>query len=419
MQENENNNSIPERIFAVGEYLEAVNIALKRFEVKITGEVTQIKVATSGHCYFTLKDKTGENVLDCIAWKYNYQICGVKLEEGLEVILKGNGQLYSATGRFSFIADIIELKGEGVLKKAYEELKKKLENEGAFAFEHKKALPIFPQNIGVITSKKGAVINDLLSNLGQFGFKVKMIDSRVEGQEAVKDLLGAVKQFKKEKLDVLLIIRGGGSLESLQAFNNEALVRAILNFPCPIIAAIGHDKDVPLLALAADFACSTPTAAANTLNKTWEMAPLTISQAERAVFEGFNGRIIQIEKEITRYSNIIESWFNDFFGRYKEIASELTNYVLRVEQALINKRNFLNNYWEKIENDFSFAFKGVIQKVYYLSQTIKAHDPENNLSLGYCFVRKNGKIIKSKADLPPEINFDLELSDGIIKAKTI
>jgi len=417
--EEENDNSIPERIFAVGEYLEAVNIALKRFEVKITGEVTQVKVATSGHCYFTIKDKTDENVLDCIAWKYNYQICGVKLEEGLEVILKGNGQLYNATGRFSFIADTIELKGEGVLKKAYLELKKKLESEGVFAFERKKVLPTFPQNIGVITSKKGAVINDLLSNLGQFGFKVKMIDSRVEGQEAVKNLLGAVKEFKKQKIDVLLIMRGGGSLDSLQAFNNEALVRAILDFHCPIIAAIGHDKDVPLLALTADFACSTPTAAANTLNKTWEMAPLTISQAERVVFEGLNGRIIQIEKEITRSSGIIESWFNDFFDRYKEIASELKTYVLRIEQAILSRNKFLDNCWGKIESDFSFAFKEMVQKLIYLSQTIKAHDPENNLALGYCLARKHGKIVRKTSDLPPNTGFDLQVSDGIIKTKTI
>ncbi|PIU16379.1 exodeoxyribonuclease VII large subunit, partial [bacterium (Candidatus Gribaldobacteria) CG08_land_8_20_14_0_20_39_15] len=229
MAQKENNNLKPERIFSVGQYIEAVNIALDRFKVKITGEVTEVKVAASGHCYFTLKDKDANNALDCIIWKYNYGICGVKLEEGLEVILSGKGRLYNVSGRFSFVADTVELKGEGALKRAYEQLKNKLEAEGVFVEERKKPLPEYPQDIGVITSKHGAVINDLLTNLGQFGFKIKIVDSRVEGQEAISDLLGAVKQFKKQKIDVLVIMRGGGSLESLQAFNNEMLVRAIVD----------------------------------------------------------------------------------------------------------------------------------------------------------------------------------------------
>jgi len=387
---------IPERIFSVGEYIEAVNIALDKFAVKITGEVTQVKLASSGHCYFTIKDKIANNTLDCIVWKYNYQMCGVKLEEGLEVILTGKGRIYNATGRFSFVADVIELKGEGALKKAYEKLKAKLDGEGFFDEERKKLLPEFPQSIGVITSKQGAVIHDLLNNLGKFGFKVKMIDSRVEGQEAIKDLLGAVASFKKQKIDVLLIMRGGGSLESLQPFNNEILVRAIKDFSCPVIAAIGHDKDVPLLAMAADYMCSTPTAAANTLNKTWEMAPLKISQCE----------------------GIIYGWFSDFFNRYKMLASKTANYILQIEQGIASQKKFLDNCWQKTQSDFSAGLKAIIQKVFYIAQAVKAHDPQNNLALGYCFVKKNGKIVRKTSDLPPETNFDLQMSDGIVEATT-
>ncbi|MCG2689801.1 exodeoxyribonuclease VII large subunit, partial [Candidatus Parcubacteria bacterium] len=128
MAEEKNDNLIPERIFAVGEYLEAVNIALSRFEVKITGEITQVSPDVKGHYYFTLKDKEGENSLEGAIWRYNYQICGVKLEEGIEVILRGKGNIYNKNGKFKFIADTIELKGEGVLKKAYFELKNKLES---------------------------------------------------------------------------------------------------------------------------------------------------------------------------------------------------------------------------------------------------------------------------------------------------
>ena len=416
MAQKENNNLKPERIFSVGQYIEAVNIALDRFKVKITGEVTEVKVAASGHCYFTLKDKDANNALDCIIWKYNYGICGVKLEEGLEVILSGKGRLYNVSGRFSFVADTVELKGEGALKRAYEQLKNKLEAEGVFVEERKKPLPEYPQDIGVITSKHGAVINDLLTNLGQFGFKIKIVDSRVEGQEAISDLLGAVKQFKKQKIDVLVIMRGGGSLESLQAFNNEMLVRAIVDFPCPVISAIGHDKDVPLLALAADYMCSTPTAAANTINESWKMAPLKISQCERIIFEAFGRQIIQMDRDIQYYSNAIENWFSNFFDNYKKYESQLVNYILRIEQGIVSQRKFLDNCWQKVQSGFSADLKQIIQKVYYIAQTVKAHDPQNNLSLGYCIARKNNKVVKSISDLPSGQDFDLQMSDGIVKA---
>ncbi|MDD5750381.1 MAG: exodeoxyribonuclease VII large subunit [Candidatus Pacebacteria bacterium] len=398
MTKNEDSNNMeqPEMVFSVGEYIEAVNATLKKFKVKITGEVSSVKLGPTGHCYFTIKDsspdKQGASALDCIAWKYDYQMCGVKLVEGLEVILSGEGRVYEANGRFSFVAKTIEPKGEGALKKAYDQLKEKLDKEGVFDVERKKPLPEYPQKIGVITSKNGAVINDLLTNLGQFGFKIKMADSRVEGQEAVADLLGAVRTFKKQNIDVLVIMRGGGSLESLQAFNNEMLVRAVADFPCPVIAAIGHDKDVPLLALVADYACSTPTAAANTINKSWEMAPLKISQAE----------------------GLITGWFNDFFDRYKKYESRLNNYFLRIEQGIANQEKFVDGCWQKTVSAFAFNLKEIIQKLYFAAQNIKACDPQNNLALGYCLARKSGRLVKTVDVLQAGDDFSLQMADGIV-----
>ncbi|OIO49859.1 exodeoxyribonuclease VII large subunit [bacterium (Candidatus Gribaldobacteria) CG02_land_8_20_14_3_00_41_15] len=397
MVKNESNNlEQPEMIFSVGEYIEAVNLFLKKFKAKITGEITEVKTYPSGHCYFSIKDKGDNSVLNCIMWKYDYRICGVELVEGLEVILNGEGQVYTATGKFSFVAKTVELKGEGALQKAYEQLKKKLDDEGLFAPERKRLLPEYPQNIGVITSKQGAVIHDLLTNLGKFGFKIKMVDSRVEGQEAVADLLAGVKTFRHKDIDVLVIMRGGGSLESLQAFNNEALVRSISDFPCPVMAAIGHDKDVPLLAMAADYMCSTPTAAANTINKSWEMAPLKISQCQR----------------------IIVDWFNDFFNQYKKYESQLNNYFLRIEQVIASQKKFLDATWQKIASAFVFNLKELTQKLYFIAQNVKAQDPRNNLALGYCLARKNGQLVKTVDALRSGDDFSLQMADGIVKATT-
>ena len=162
--------------------------------------------------------------------------------------------------------------GEGALKKAYDKLKQKLEKEGLFSSEKKKPIPEFPQRIGLITSETGAVIHDFLNNLGKYGYQISFVNSRVEGQIAVQGLLLAITYFSGKEIDVLVIIRGGGSLESLQAFNNEALVRKIADFKIPVICGIGHDKDVSLASLAADKAVSTPTAVTALLNRAWEKA---------------------------------------------------------------------------------------------------------------------------------------------------
>jgi len=201
-------------------------------------------MSSRGHVYFSLKDEKDGALINCIIWKSRYAVYGVELKEGVKIIASGYPEIYAPSGRISFIAETIELAGEGALKKAYEKLKKKLAAEGLFEEERKRPLPKYPEKIGVVTSRQGAVLADFLNNLGKFGFKIKMIDSRVEGQLAVADLLLSIKSFQKQDIDALVIIRGGGSLESHLAFNNEMLVRAIADFPVPVIAGIGHHTRV-------------------------------------------------------------------------------------------------------------------------------------------------------------------------------
>ena len=278
----------PDKIFSVSEFIRLLNIGLKSSRAKIIGEVTEKKVSSAGHVYFTLKDENDGAVISCIIWRSKYNLFGINLEVGMKVMAGGYPEIYPALGKLSFIAETIQLSGEGELKKQYEMLKKKLAAEGLFAEEKKRPVPKYARNIGVITSKQGAVLADFLNNLGKFGFKIRMIDSRVEGQEAVEDLLGAVRTFKNKDIDVLVIIRGGGSLESLMAFNNETLVREVAGFRVPVIAGVGHHQDEPLITFAADVSVSTPTAAANYLNQSWEEALLLLEKQERAVLGFFD-----------------------------------------------------------------------------------------------------------------------------------
>ncbi len=369
-----------DRVFSVGEYIELLNVFFKAQAARITGEVTALTRAASGHVYFTIKDKKDGGVMDCIIWKGNYAICGVVLETGMEVILAGHPNIYPPSGRFSFVADTVELVGEGALKKAYDALKEKLEAEGVFAPERKRSLPEYPARIGVITSLKGAVIHDFENNLGKFGFKVSVLDSRVEGQQAVAPLLEALAVMRRlateGRIEVLVLIRGGGSLESLLAFNNETLVRAIVDFPVPVIAGIGHDKDVPLAALAADFMTSTPTAAAHLLSKPWEEA----------------------------------------YAKMREVAYLFS----RVEARFERIRADLDMAWSSVIDHTAQAIEHAKETLTNAERLLRVHDPRRPLRLGYAIVRTGagaGKLVRSVRDVGTGDILNTELVDGVVKSK--
>jgi exodeoxyribonuclease VII large subunit len=382
-----------EPIFSVSEYIEFLNINLRKIgAAKITGEVTKLTISSNGHVYFSIKDKSGKGVLDCIIWKNNYTLCGVGIEEGKEVILSGYPDVYPLNGRFNFKADTIELMGEGALKKAYEELKNKLEKDGIFDLERKKKIPMFPERIGVITSKQGAVIHDFLNNIGKHGFKIQMIDSRVEGQEAIKDLLSAIRTFKKKNIDVLVVIRGGGSLESLQPFNNEALIKEIIDFPVPIIAGIGHDKDTPLFTMAADASESTPTAVANLLSESWDQAMLFLERYERDI--------------IGRYEMILDD--------YKEIENKLKISFNNFKNALATTRTNLQGSLNKSLSGFKSLLAIVSQKIEQAEKVVFFNNPERQLLLGYSIASCDGKIVRKTKDVKIGKKIHIKVTDGKI-----
>lgn len=381
-----------DKILSVSEYVDLLNRGLKSFSAKIIGEVGEAKSGPTGHMYFTLKDEKDGAMISCIIWAGKYRLFGIKLEQGLKIVAEGCPEIYPKSGRLSFVANVIQLAGEGDLKKQYDLLKKKLTEEGLFAVEEKRAIPKYAQKIGVITSKQGAVIHDFLNNIGKHGFAIKMIDSRVEGQGAVEDLLVSVKTFRKKEIDVLVIIRGGGSMESLMPFNNELLVREIAGFPVPVVVGIGHDQDVPLVALAADRAESTPTAVANLLNESWEQALLLTERFERRIFYNF-GLIFEKYKKA-------EDRIMLAFGSFR-------NYL---ENARLKFRNLLNSNF----SDFKNLLVAVNGKLLLAEKVITSNNPEKQLKLGYSIAKINGKIIRKVGDAKTGDIINLRVSDGEI-----
>ena len=383
-------------IFSISAYLKLLNGVLNSFGAKIIGEVSEVKISSVGHVYFSLKDKKDGSVLSCVIWNYDYKMCGIDLVEGIEIKATGFPDVYPPTGRLSFKAKTIQMAGEGQIKKEYEKLKKKLEEEGLFSEERKKEIPDFPQKIGIITSKQGAVINDFLNNLGRYGFQIKFIDSRVEGLEAVKDLINSIKTFKSKKVDVLVIMRGGGSLESFLAFNNEMLIREVVDLPFPVIAAIGHDKDIPLLSLIADKMVSTPSIAASLLNSSWQKAEIELEGKRREIFSLFNSSLLSKKNEI-----------NNLFNRSKSKIEEIINNFKMIEYKVINiLPGIMKREIERIKDNMNN-----IEKI------IKYNNPERNLKLGYCIAKNKKGVMKKVEDFKKEKEFDLVIYNGSINAK--
>jgi len=383
-----------EKIFSVSEFITLLNIGLNKSQVKMIGEVSEAKINSSGHVYFVLKDKKDGSVINCAIWKHRYAIYGIKLKEGMEIIVFGHPNIHKTYG-FSFIVETVELAGEGALKKEYERLKKKLTEEGLFAEERKRLIPKYCRKVGLITSKQGAALGDFLSNLGKYGFQIKMIDSRVEGQEAVTELLRSIKTFRNQDIDVLAIIRGGGSAESLEVFNNELLVREVAKFPVPVIAGIGHDKDEPLVALAADASESTPTAVANLLNESWEEALLRLERYERGIL----------------------GYFEEIFEKYRSAERSLMISFGNFKNALLNVKMNLRNSVNKSFSGFKSLLSKINQQLEHAEKVVNLNNPERQLMLGYSIARCHGRIIRTVKNTRIGDNIDIQVTDGKINSE--
>jgi exodeoxyribonuclease VII large subunit len=424
----------------VAEYIEFLNENLRRFYASIIGEVGQVNKSSRGHVYFSLKDQKKESVIYCVIWKGNYELYGVELEDGMEIVATGCPDIYEPTGRLTFKADAIELVGEGALKKAYEELKKKLAGEGIFDIEKKRPIPDYPNRIGVITSIHGAVIHDFINNLGKYGFHVKIMDSRVEGQQAVKELLLSMKSFRKQDIDALVIIRGGGSLESLMAFNNEALVREVSSFPVPVIAGIGHHLDVPLVSLAADALESTPTATANLLNKSWEQAENTIEKYQRDILEQYSYALKETQMRLEETISGVQGGLNLIFDFYRELEQTLKTSITKVRYSILMNRkiikdvvvsikrgflrsvmtldDYITGIWRiSLPPDFISQLSFISQKLDFFENTVRLNDPARQLRLGYSITRHKGKVVRGIRDVQIGASLNTQVSDGVIDSK--
>ena len=231
--------------------------------IKVRGEISQTNQHSSGHIYFTLKD--GNSSISSICWRSTVPRLNIKIEDGISVIVKGRITTYELQSKYQIIIDQVDYEGEGALLKLLEQRKKKLSLLGYFDNKNKKLIPKFPSRIGVITSETGAVIKDIIHRVSErFPLELLLYPANVQGEKSLKDLIDGINYFNNtlSTPDLIIIARGGGSLEDLMSFNEEELVKKISESKIPIISAVGHETDFTLCDLVADLRAPTPTAAA-------------------------------------------------------------------------------------------------------------------------------------------------------------
>lgn len=408
------------KVFEVGEYLDFLNEKLLDAEARVKGEVSSVDIR-GNYIFFSIKDKEGESLISCFVWKNDYDASGVNLEEGMEVVIWGYPNVYKPSGRLSFQVKLIELVGEGLLKKAYEDLKRKLEAEGLFAPERKKSLPKYIQKIGLITSHQGAAIGDFVSNVGNYGYKINFFDSRVEGKQAIFELVRGVKWLNENipDIDAIVLVRGGGSLESLQAFNTEMLVREISESKIPVLAGIGHEQDVTLAALAADMMVSTPTAAALEIRQPWDEAIHGVESSEKYILNAFQGILAEKKNTVLESERILSGMLAEIFERFRRAKEKLKNNLVKIKMTIDQERNYLASAGKKLSMNYTRLFSNFVNVMKSLAEKIALHDPERQLKLGYSLVFSGKKILRSVKDIKLKDKVNIRLQDGDMETEII
>jgi exodeoxyribonuclease VII large subunit len=231
--------------------------------VRVAGEISGLKLAASGHYYFTLKER--ESQIKAVAFRSAHRYWKVKPQDGMAVMVRGRIDVYEARGEYQLLVEMLEPQGLGALQVAFEQLKKKLAAEGLFDAERKRPLPRFPRRIGIVTSQRGAAIADMVQILSRRfpGLHIRLYPALVQGEGSVEEVCRAIEYFSRTKWpDVLIVGRGGGSLEDLWTFNEERVARAIADCTVPVVSAVGHETDVTIADFVADLRAPTPSAAA-------------------------------------------------------------------------------------------------------------------------------------------------------------
>jgi exodeoxyribonuclease VII large subunit len=289
------------RIYTVSELNSAVGGVLEAefTDIWVSGEISGTRLAASGHYYFTLKEREAQ--VRCVAFRSAHRYWKFKPRDGLAVLARGRLDVYEARGEYQLLVETLEPQGFGALQLAFEQLKKKLAAEGLFAADRKRPLPRFPRRIGIVTSPRGAVIADLVQILSRRfpGLEIRLFPAMVQGEGSVEEICRGIEYFSRVPwADVLIVGRGGGSLEDLWSFNEEAVARAIAASRLPVVSAVGHETDVTIADFVADMRAPTPSAAAEMVAPLREEVLERVAVSRSKAAQALRYRLAMLERRL-------------------------------------------------------------------------------------------------------------------------
>lgn len=382
----------------------------------VHGEASNCYRAPSGHIYFTLKQDGAE--VRCVMWRSFAEHCPPEFENGLQVLIEADVALYEDRGQYQLLVRRIEPAGEGLLWLKLAALRKRLEAEGLFDSRRKRALPRIPRRIGVVTSRTGAAFQDILHVLGRRApyLEVVLVDARVQGKEAVPSIVAALRRIAQADVDVVIVGRGGGSLEDLWAFNEEAVVRAIAACPVPTISAVGHETDTSLSDFVADMRCPTPSAAAETVAPAIDDLLQRLDHAEHRMARTLQGRLDVARQRLEGVAK------RPLFARPDALLEPMRRRIedvnRRMPRALLVKieqtRSRLDEQGRRLPAAMQNELKTKDQGVRRAAGMLDALSPLKVLARGYAVPLKEGKAVQSVRGVRRGDRIDLRVVDGTI-----
>ena len=456
------------RHYSVTELAFALNACMEDHfaRVPFVGEISQITRAASGHIYFTLKDEQSQ--VQAAMWRSSASRLTFHPEQGDEVLCSGTANFYNRSGRFQMIVHKMVPVGEGDLRRRFLQLKAKLEREGLFDESRKRSLPFFPRAVGVVTSSTGAVIHDIMVKIKERmpSMPVVLIGVRVQGEGAAAEIAAAIRQFNRlHNVDVLIVGRGGGSLEDLWPFNEEEVVRAVFASKIPIVSGVGHETDIALSDLAADKRAPTPTAAAEMVVPHREQLLQKLEEFERRLQDTdrwFEPRLQVVDELADRLRNAAEKFLEERRWRLTAFESKVAllkpTHVLRQmalsldtldsrlsvalqslkrqkmerwtalqkrlahavpSQRLRHSQDILNHKREQLTVGVSAQLTARRRMLDVLEGRLEALSPQGVLERGFGYVRLGDTLVKEVQQLKKEDKVEVVLSRGSFSASVI
>ena len=411
--------------------------------IKVRGEISQTNKHSSGHIYFILKD--GNSSISSICWRSTVPRLNIKIEDGISVIVKGRITTYELQSKYQIIIDQVDYEGEGALLKLLEQRKKKLSLLGYFDNKNKKLIPKFPSRIGVITSETGAVIKDIIHRVSErFPLELLLYPANVQGEKSLKDLIDGINYFNNtlSTPDLIIIARGGGSLEDLMSFNEEELVKKIGESKIPIISAVGHETDFTLCDLVADLRAPTPTAAAEIAVPDRKDLFFKINSSytlmSNILLKKIGEKKLNLEVFTNKFPNITNLINNKYqnLDYFEEKIKDSLNIILKNSKIKffskvekINKRilyqriEFLYEKINTLNKGIKIQLKNFIQSKKTLitssNRQLALLSYKNILKRGFSVIKYNQELIKDEIQINKGEIFEVEFYKSKLKAKKI